>query len=37
MQVPISSQGSPQDAKNQLAFDACMETILTQALGNNAR
>ena len=37
MQVPISSQDSPQDARNQLAFDTCMKTILTQALDNNAR
>jgi len=37
VQVPISSVGSPQDAKNQLAFDACMETILSQARANNTR
>ncbi|MGC2223970.1 MAG: hypothetical protein WA624_17290 [Methylocella sp.] len=37
VQVPISSVGSPQDAKNQLAFDACMGTILSQARANNAR
>lgn len=37
VQVPISSVGSPQDAKNQLAFDACMGTILSQAHANNAR
>jgi hypothetical protein len=34
LQVPISSEGSPQDAKNQLAFDACMGTILNQARDN---
>jgi hypothetical protein len=37
MQVPISSEGGPQDTKNQMAFDTCMGTILNQAKAKPAK